>query len=144
MLITSFRISEQLTSSAFDDNNLMGRSYACSLWSKGGPRSVLVSHAVFVSAHNNAHQGSRARPEHGGSAVCRHDAMQASRSQKQYSGRLEMKANRTITVPCVGKLSVMLDWRSITWSSRRSVHGPNANPKLSRVSLRTIEAIYSS
>jgi hypothetical protein len=27
MLITSFRISEQLTSSAFDDNNLMGRAY---------------------------------------------------------------------------------------------------------------------
>jgi putative transposase len=26
-LITSFRISEQLTSSAFDDNNLMGRAY---------------------------------------------------------------------------------------------------------------------
>ena len=29
MLITSFRISEQLTSSAFDDNNLMGRAKFC-------------------------------------------------------------------------------------------------------------------
>jgi hypothetical protein len=28
MLITSFRISEQLTSSAFDDNNLMRRAYS--------------------------------------------------------------------------------------------------------------------